>query len=583
MGIPCRPYQQEAVDALWEALKKDDVWAVGCAMATGLGKTRVGLVFIDQHLDGGRALWLAHRNKLVEQPLERLRELWPDANIGVVRARKNDVDADIILGSVATLTRENRMQELLAAGKIDIIVTDECHHGPSESYERIYKWVREHNPNVVHVGLTATPWRRDGKWAKGEWTFQELPRGAQKNIRWGIREGWLVPPVGTEVETEVYKQGKFAADLSRVRVTAGDFNTGELADVLDAAQWHLLVAKYYLEHFVTPYDEEKEVVGSGEGKQAIAFTVDVASSKKLCEELKSRGVKAAHIDGTMSDKDRKPIERGFTSGKIQVLCNCAVYTEGADFPSAEVVLMARPTRSPGLFTQIVGRGLRPYPGKDHCDVVLFAGHGADLMTLFDLGKSKKVKKAEKAAKELGIPGVSAGINVFDEHTVTGAGTKATLVSLFNGSKHAWFRDGAVFSLGLGETKDEKSGNLYQRTLVILPPNGDDCWHLMALGRRVWYGQDQKRHGGQWRVYELDAGMDIEEMMDMAAGVIERRACNTLSKKRKRWRKDPASKGQLGTLHRMGVTPPKGLGKGDASRLISHYIAMNVLRKEGYVS
>ena len=456
----------------------------------------------------------------------------------------------------------------------DGVVVSNCHHSPSDSYQRVYEWICEHNPDVKHVGLTATPWRRDGKWSTD--VFQEMPKAAQKNIRWGIKHGWLVPPVGTEIQTEVFRGGMFAADLSKVGVSAGDFKTGELADVLDAAKWHMLITEYYLEQCVEPYGEPKELVGDAVGKQAIAFTPTVLGSKKLCEELKSRGVQAAHVDGTMSQRQRKPIERAFQKGDIQVLTNCAVYGEGADFPNIEVVLMGRPTKSPGLLTQIVGRGLRPYPGKEHCDVYLFAGHGTDIMTLFDLGKSKKLKQAEKKAEELGVPGVSTGISIMDD-SIDGMGTVATLVSLFGGSRDAWFRDGSTFSLSLGESGDP----LYQRTLVILPPNGDDDWHLIGLGRSITY--DDKRRAGQWKIYEISSSPDIEEMMDLAAEVSERRSCDVLTKKNKKWRKDPASPGQLKYLKALGVRPPNLLGKGDAARMITHFDAIKQLRIGGYVS
>jgi len=567
-----RKYQQEAIDSIIEAWDEGKLNVV-CAQATGLGKTHVGIGVLQQNLKPGeRALWLAHRTILVDQPLERM----GDFDVGVVQARRNDTDKPMIVGSVQTLCRENRMQQLLADGPIDYLVTDECHHSPADSYQRIYQWLREANPALKHLGLTATPWRGDGKFT--DKVFQSMPKGAQKNIRWGIRNKWLVPPDGLQIETEV--------NLSGVKVTGGDFAVGELADVLDAADWHEKVVEAYLENCVEPFGEKKlEVPEGARCLTSLAFTPDVATSKRLAEEFQSYGINAVHVDGTTPLKKRRPIERAFRNREITVATNCAVYSEGADFPSAECILMARPTQSHGLFTQIIGRGLRPYPGKTKCLVLLFVTTGASILTLFDLGKSKELAKAEKAAEELGVPGISKPMPLFDDRLINGMGTQASVVSLFGASRAAWHRDGSIFSLGLGDQGDP----LCERRLVILPPtNGSVDWVLLALGRQVEYtlvnGRRKRKSKSGWKVYEKASSPAIEDVMDVAAEIIQRRALSILTDKKKGWRKEKATPAQVKSWpwKRWGVPHPERYSKGQLAKMITHGTSMDLLRANGYL-
>lgn len=539
-----RKYQTEAIQAVI------DDWSAGhldvlLCLPTGGGKTFTAIKLLEKAArPNERILWIAHRQELIAQPLERLQKSWPNpTEIGIVKASKNDVSARFVLGSVQTVCRPNRMAQLLNAGSFDYLVTDESHHSPSKSYLEIYKALRSANPKLRHVGLTATPKRTDGKSMRN--VFDKI--SYQMNIIRAIREGWLVPPRAMQIETGV--------DISGVKVSHGDFVPGDLADVLDANRWHEKVVSSYLEH--------------AEGKQALAFTPTVATSKRLVEEFLEHGIVARHVDGTTPKDERRKIVNAFRSREIQVLSNCAVFGEGADFPSVEVILMARPTQSHVYLTQAIGRGLRIYPGKDHCLVLMFATTGARILTIFDLGESKELKKAKKAAEELAIEGVSGAIPLFDEDKIEGVGLYAKVVSLFSSSTAAWYRDGAEFSLGLGEHEG------HQRTLFITPPNGDDEWHLWGLGR--------KGDRGHWRARELSSGPDIDEMMLRASDIVERRGMPILSKKDKAWRKKPATSGQKKYARRWAPAEVvEKLLRGAAAKLISHGVARDTLVRQGFL-
>ena len=555
MSFKLRPYQTEAIDAVirdWNS----GIQNVMVCHPTGCGKTITGVHLFKQVMQPGeRGLWLAHRDELVtDQPYRAFQRHWPEAHLGIVKANQDEVEAQVLLGSVQTVTQPKRLGRLLQSGPIHYLVTDEAHHAPSDSYRRVYAGLREANPGLKHVGLTATPWRRDGVGMAT--VFNKISH--QMNIRKAIRDGWLVPIDGLQIETGV--------NLSGVKVARGDFVQSDLEDVLDAAKWHKLVANAYTEH--------------ANGKQSIAYTPGVAGSKSLCQAFLERGVRAAHVDGTTPRDERRGIIRDFRDQKIQVLTNCAVATEGFDAPSVECILLARPTQSHGLFTQILGRGLRIFPGKERCLVLLFATTGAHVLTLHDLGESKQLKKAQQAAERTGIEGFSEPIPLFDEEAIDGVGLYARVVDLFGLSKNAWFRDGATFSLGLGEHEG------YERALVILPPNGSDDWQLVGVGRSVTHTDawgESKVKRGSWQVRSLAEAPDVEELMAMAVDVVERRAVPILSDKAKRWRKEPASDGQKRFARKWATaTVVEGLTKGEAAQLITNGLALDAIRAQEVV-
>lgn len=539
-----RDYQAEAVRAVQADWDEGHLNTL-IAHATGLGKTCTAVGLLKEEMTknpGTRAIFVAHRDELVQQPLARFAEWWPDSQLfsGVVKAKQNDVGARLVFASIQTVSRPNRLEQLISGGPIDYLVYDECHHSVTKTAQAFISGLREANPGMKHVGMSATPWRSDGVGMIK--TYSHIAH--QAGILWGIEHGWLVPPRGQQVQTDVSLEG--------IKLVAGDFAKGQLQEVLSAAGWHHLVARAYVEQ--------------GEGRQALAYTPGVQTSKDLCDALLELGVSAAHIDGKTPKEERRATIKAFRERKIKVLCNCMIVVEGFDAPSTECILMARPTKSHGLLTQIIGRGLRPYPGKEDCLVLLFATTDAHVLTLYDLGKSKKLKKAQERAESLGVEGFSEPIELFDREQLDGAGLYANAISLFASSSGAWYRDGAVFSLGLG--KDDKD---VERTLVILPPGNGDGWRLIGLG---------KKPKGKWQDYEIMEHADIDPVMLMANEIAERRGLAILCEKDKAWRRQPASSRQMAVLKKFGVVP-LNLTKGSAARLLTHKFAISVLKRKGY--
>lgn len=213
------------------------------------------------------------------------------------------------------------LQSLLASGRrpdADLVVLDECHHANASTYATVL----QHYSSVAHLGLTATPQREDGRALGDHYDRMVCPTSYSELID----EGSLVD--------------------CRVIASPQALSGKEVAvDPVDA----------YLKH--TP------------GQSAFLFAPDVRTSKRHAEAFLNAGVVAAHVDGTTSDEERSEALRAFSAGEVQVLCNVNIFTEGTDVPRCSTVILARGCGSVGLYLQMVGRALRPYPGKE-CATIL---------------------------------------------------------------------------------------------------------------------------------------------------------------------------------------------------------------------
>jgi DNA repair protein RadD len=214
----------------------------------------------------------------------------------------------------------------------DIIVVDEAHHVRARTYMRIL----ELYPNAIVIGLTATPVRGDGR---GRGNVFEVPVECP-SVAELIDAGYLVG-------TKVYAPS--LPDLRGVRVERDDYVEAQLAQRMDNAK---LVGDA-VEHWLR----------FAERRQTVVFATTVAHSLHIRDEFRRAGVLAEHIDGTTPTEERDAILARLAAGQVEVVCNAMVLTEGWDQPSVSCLVLARPTKSLGLYRQMVGRALRPAPGK----------------------------------------------------------------------------------------------------------------------------------------------------------------------------------------------------------------------------
>jgi superfamily II DNA or RNA helicase len=312
-------------------------------MPTGGGKT---ILFADviRRMFPRRALVLAHREELIFQArdkIQRVTGLQADVEMGEYRAESGLFDAArVIVSTIQTQCSGGDGGGRM--GKFDpqrfgLLIIDEAHHATSQSYRRVIDYYRT-NPALKVLGVTATPDRTDEE-ALGQ-VFQSV--AFDYDVLDAINDGWLVPIEQQLVHVE-------GLDYSSIRTTAGDLNGGDLAAVLEAEKNLQQMASASL-----------QIIGR---RRALVFTASVKAAEMMAEILnRHRPGMASWVCGKTDREERRRILADFAAGKVQVVCNCGVLTEGFDDPGVEVVIMGRPTKSRSLYSQMVGRSTRPLPG-----------------------------------------------------------------------------------------------------------------------------------------------------------------------------------------------------------------------------
>ncbi|MEU3318882.1 DEAD/DEAH box helicase [Streptomyces sp. NPDC006785] len=355
-----RPYQVKAIDALTAGWAASDNNRLAVVLPTGAGKTVVFANLISgmlNQLNGRRALVIAHSKELIDQAAEKIRAVRPDLRVGIVKAQFNDHhDVDIIVASIQTLAVERRRK---AIQDIGLIIVDECHHAAARTYmetlEHFGAW-----RGVPVAGFTATMTRQNGGlaevWEEVVFTLDILDM---------IRDGYLVDVSGKRVVVE-------GLNLDKVKTRNGDLADGQLGQALDDSGAADVVADAY-----------KEFASDRPG---VVFAPTVATAQTMADAFNDAGIKAATIWGDMPKEARQTALKWYENGDVQVLTNCMVLTEGFDAPWTSCVVIARPTKSPGLYCQMVGRGLRLHDGKQNALVldVLGASTRHKLASIVDL-------------------------------------------------------------------------------------------------------------------------------------------------------------------------------------------------------
>jgi len=335
-----RPYQEEArqaVESQWEkGLKKTLL-----VLPTGCGKTIVfAKVAEDQVRHGSRVLILAHRGELLEQAADKIGKA-TRLGCAVEKADQTCIGSwfRVVVGSVQSLMREKRLSQF-PEDYFGTIIIDEAHHCISGSYQKVLG----HFPEARVLGVTATPDRGDMR-NLGE-VFESL--AYEYTLPRAIREGYLSPIKAMTIPLKL--------DLSGVALQSGDFKAGDLATALDPYLYQIAgeMAKYCRE------------------RKTVVFLPLVKTSQKFRDILLEKGFRAAEVNG--ESKDRAEILEDFDQGKYNVLCNSMLLTEGWDCPSVDCVVVLRPTKVRSLYSQMVGRGTRLHPGKEHLLLLDFLWH-----------------------------------------------------------------------------------------------------------------------------------------------------------------------------------------------------------------
>jgi superfamily II DNA or RNA helicase len=530
-AIKLRDYQREAIDAVFEAWT-DGMQRPAIVLPTGAGKTVVFASLIKEFRSargselthrgydyGDRVIVLAHRDELVDQAMAKIRAVSPDLSVGKVKADDNEIDADVMVCSVQTLASARRLgwliDEQIDSGQVGLIITDECHHAAAASYRKVYAAF----PDALQLGVTATMARGDRRGLGSVW--EEIVY--QRSILNMISKGHL-----TDVRTKQIDLKSL--DMGGVASSRGDWQAGELGKALMEAEADTAIARAYKEH--------------AGARQGIVFTPTVETAQAAALALHNAGIRSEVIHGETHSLDRRAAYEDYRTGKVQVLVNCVVLTEGFDMPQAEVAVIARPTQSAPLYTQMVGRVLRPWPGKREALVLDLVGASANgLRTLIDLepDKVKKVRDGESLVEALvreeeeANQKVPAGSLAFE--------LKAREVDSFGSSHQAWIRTlKGVWFINCGEER-----------VILWPSEEPGAWDVVVAPRKQKW--KRTRH----------TGLTLEMAMAWGEAVAEDYAAFSTAKSA-RWRKSKPSEGQVSYATGLGLDIT-GMDRGKVSELI----------------
>lgn len=385
--LTLRPYQLDALAAI--RLSPSLRQLVG--IPTGGGKTVIFSHLTEERLALGRVLILVHRDELVRQTYAKCIETGLK-NVGIIQASRNDISYQVVVASVQSLARSVRQMQYLAFGQAETLIIDEAHHSVAPTYMSIIENCL--SPTGLLAGFTATPDRKDagaGRWHTGAKSlgrvFDHL--AYYRPIDDMIAEGWLADVTPATVTTSLKLSKK-----------SGDWSDAELAKAFTQQTEQDIVVAW-----------ENAMINHGK-RPTIVFVPTVNTAVELADQFATYGHSVEYVTGKTPSEQRQEIYRKLRAGEIEVLVNCMVLTEGFDEPCISCVVVARPTKSRALFTQMVGRGLRLFPGKTDCLVMSVVDHDLNLspvrlqQILDDEGwkdnqklSERKKEQAEKEAKD----------------------------------------------------------------------------------------------------------------------------------------------------------------------------------------
>jgi superfamily II DNA or RNA helicase len=525
-----RPYQRQAIDTVF-AHHRRGARRPAIQLATGLGKTFIFAHAITEWMaanPGQRALALAHRTELTEQAAAELTGVAPHLRTGVVMGTRNDTLADVVVASPQTLANLNRRRQLLDVG---LVVVDECHHYAAPSYARVLDYFGEQG--AVFLGVTATFSRGDSRALGRVWDDVVFSR----DIAFGVQGGYLVRPHGKRVRIA-------DLDTTKIKKSAGDYEAGALGSAIEGS-----MAPEKIAEAIRRYAADRSTV---------VFCPTVHSAEVVRDAIRAEGFTCETVSYLTEKGERRRIIEDYRAGRVQVLTNPMLLTEGFDAPRTSCVVVARMTSNQALWIQMVGRGLRPWlqGGKTDCLVLDLVGaserHGlhADVRLFGEEGYEETEPcwcdglsmctcPRGKCAEDCGCKAAGGRCTCIwpepqsselpePEQYVTGQ-LAAVDVDLFGASRSAWLRTAAgIAFLPAGE-----------RLIAIVP--GVAGWDVVAMNR--WTRGDSR--------WVMRGCTDLGLAMGWAEGDVtptERRT----ALKGKRWRASVPSAAQLRQAAQAGI-------------------------------
>lgn len=374
-----RWYQQAAIDSIFNYFENNDGNPI-VAMPTGTGKSLVIAEFIKQVLHNWpdqRMIMLTHVKELIEQNASKVTDIWPTAPIGIYSAglKRRDIALPVIFGGIDSVN--NLIKKHLDTsspanhrhfGHRDLVIIDECHLVDSKAetrYEYTFKALRDINPDIKIIGLSATPYRlKDGLLTNGG-IFTDICYDITdfNSFNRLVDDGFLSPLIS--------RPGQIQIDTSKIKKTAGDYNLSQLQTEAEKVTYKAC-------------QEMVSVAKADNRKKWLIFASGVEHAEHVSEILNAMGVSAKASHSKLSNDENSLLIDDFKNGNLTALVNYGKYTTGFDCPQIDMIGMLRSTMSPGLWVQMLGRGTRPSPGKLNCLVLDFAGNAQRLGPINDV-------------------------------------------------------------------------------------------------------------------------------------------------------------------------------------------------------
>jgi DNA repair protein RadD len=377
-----RDYQIASVASIFEYFENNTGNPI-VAMPTGTGKSVVIADFIRQALmsyPGTRVMKLTHVKELISQNLNKLLAVWPTAPAGVYSAglKRKESIYPITFGGVGTVARATADH----FGRIDLLLIDECHLlSPNDTtmYQRVIQGLKDINPYLKVIGFTATPYRLGhGMLTDQGGIFTDLcfDLTTLESFNWLLEQGYLSRLVPKRTVAEL--------DISAVHMHGGEYKLNELQDAVDRDE--------------VTYAAIQEMLAVGHDRNHwLIFASGIEHAVHVAAMLDSMGVAATCVHSKMSDDLRDNNLRMFTQGKCRAMVNNGILTTGFDYPEIDLIGMLRPTQSPSLWVQMLGRGTRPVyaPGfdletTDGRLAAIAAGPKPDCLVLDFAGNTKRL-------------------------------------------------------------------------------------------------------------------------------------------------------------------------------------------------
>jgi superfamily II DNA or RNA helicase len=530
--LTLRPYQLDFFERVRERYDAGVNRQLG-VLATGMGKAILFAALREQMNFGKKIMVLVHREELANQAADKIQRWNPDLMVGVEKAERYSSPMDtFIVASVPTIGRKggNRILKF-HPDDFDCIVSDEAHHSTAVQWRNVLEYFgvgRANESSLLSLGLTATPNRSDGTGLKQNFDCIVFDMG----IRAGIEAGYLVDLRGVKVTTQT--------NLDNVHTRAGDFAEDELANEVNTVERNGVIVKEWMKQAY--------------GKKTVAFTVNIQHALDLAAAFQKCGVPSEAVWGNDPDRARKLAKH--RSNDLQVLCNCAVLTEGYDDPGIQCIVLAKPTKSALLYTQMVGRGTRLDEGKSDClilDVVDVTSKHS-LITIPSLlgmpanldlkGKSVIAAKQEfeRVAKEFPMADLS------EIESLSKLKSIAENISLFQVhyppevaqlSEFGWRKSAEGYALAVG------------RDLVTIQKDLRDEYQIVGKINGMVIQQTAQNLPG---AFNIGDSLVPKEM----GGIVKRDA---------RWKDDKPTEKQLGLCRILKITVPTGANKGQVSAAI----------------